>query len=136
MDTTKLTETAVTNLLRSEVYAMVTDAVRPLVEDVLQTKSAQFVVPMRDVPFSLYLQWTFAADAVVDLRRFALFRDVTVQTLFRGVSAGDRTGRAARAGREHSGGAAPAPTPTQRWTPSAPPCAAGPDDVCPTRRGG
>ena len=49
MDITKLTETAVTNLLRGSVYEMVTDAVRPLVEDVLKTKTAQFVVPVLDV---------------------------------------------------------------------------------------
>ena len=49
MDITKLTETAITNILRNEVYDMVIDAVYPFVEDVLKTKSAQFVVPVLDV---------------------------------------------------------------------------------------
>ena len=47
---------------------------------------------LRDVPFAHYPQSSLAADAVADLRRFALFRDVTVQTLFRGVSAGEKIG--------------------------------------------
>jgi len=47
---------------------------------------------LRDVPFEQFAQSSLAAEAVADLRRFALFRDVTVQTLFRGVTAGEKIG--------------------------------------------
>ena len=47
---------------------------------------------LRDVPFEQFAQSPLAAEAVADLRRFALFRDLTVQTLFRGVTAGERIG--------------------------------------------
>ncbi len=47
---------------------------------------------LRDVPFSQYEGHALAAQAVTDLRRFPLFRDVTTQTLFRGVTAGEKIG--------------------------------------------
>ncbi len=47
---------------------------------------------LRDVPFSQYASNSLAAEAVADLRRFALFRDLTVQNLFRGTTAGERIG--------------------------------------------
>jgi membrane-associated phospholipid phosphatase len=47
---------------------------------------------LRDVPFTQYEGNALAAQAVADLRRFSLFRDVTVQTLFRGVTAGEKIG--------------------------------------------
>lgn len=47
---------------------------------------------LRDVPFSQYASSSLAAEAVSDLRRFPLFRDVTADTLFRGVTAGERIG--------------------------------------------
>ena len=47
---------------------------------------------LRDVPFSQYEGNALAAQAVVDLRRFALYRDVTAQSLFRGVTAGEKVG--------------------------------------------
>ena len=47
---------------------------------------------LRDVPFEQYAQSALAAAAVSDLRRFPLFRDITVQTLFRGVTAGEKIG--------------------------------------------
>ncbi|HWT16745.1 MAG TPA: vanadium-dependent haloperoxidase [Patescibacteria group bacterium] len=47
---------------------------------------------LRDVPFEQYAQSSLAAAAVADLRRFALFRDLTTQTLFRGVTAGEKIG--------------------------------------------
>ena len=47
---------------------------------------------LRDVPFERYAESELAAAAVADLRRFALFHDVTPQTLFRGVTAGEKIG--------------------------------------------
>jgi membrane-associated phospholipid phosphatase len=47
---------------------------------------------LRDVPFSQYSNDPLAAQAVADLRRFALFRNVTIDTLFRGVTAGEKVG--------------------------------------------
>lgn len=47
---------------------------------------------LRDVPFSQYGASTLADEAVSDLRRFPLFRDVSTATLFRGVTAGERVG--------------------------------------------
>lgn len=47
---------------------------------------------LRDVPFAQYPNDPLAAQAVADLRRFALFREVTVRTLFRGVTAGEKIG--------------------------------------------
>ncbi len=47
---------------------------------------------LRDVPFAQYANHPLAAEAVADLRRFALFRDLTVQNLFRGTTAGERVG--------------------------------------------
>ncbi len=47
---------------------------------------------LRDVPFERYDDSELAAAAVADLRRFALFHDVTPQTLFRGVTSGEKVG--------------------------------------------
>lgn len=47
---------------------------------------------LRDVPFERYDDSELAAAAVADLRRFALFHDVTPQTLFRGVTVGEKVG--------------------------------------------
>jgi membrane-associated phospholipid phosphatase len=47
---------------------------------------------LRDVPFSQYASSSLAAEAVSDLQRFPLFHDVTVDSLFRGVTAGERVG--------------------------------------------
>lgn len=47
---------------------------------------------LRDVPFERFGDSELAAAAVTDLRRFALFHDLTPQTLFRGVTAGEKVG--------------------------------------------
>lgn len=47
---------------------------------------------LRDVPFSQYPQDPLATQAVADLRRFQQFRSLSVETLFRGVTAGEKIG--------------------------------------------
>ncbi len=47
---------------------------------------------LRDVPFSQYPSNTIAANAITDLRRYNLFATVDSQTLFRGVTTGEKIG--------------------------------------------
>lgn len=47
---------------------------------------------LRDLPFSQYGSDAVAAQAVSDLRRFTLFSGVDAQTLFRGITAGEKIG--------------------------------------------
>lgn len=47
---------------------------------------------LRDVPFSQYGTDAVAAQAIADLRRFTGFAQVNAQTLFRGVTAGEKLG--------------------------------------------
>lgn len=47
---------------------------------------------LRDLPFSQYGSDAVAAQAVSDLRRFSLFAQVNAQTLFRGITAGEKIG--------------------------------------------
>ncbi|MBK8286502.1 MAG: vanadium-dependent haloperoxidase [Ahniella sp.] len=47
---------------------------------------------LRDLPFSQYDSDAVVAQAVTDLKRFNLFSNVSAQTLFRGITAGEKIG--------------------------------------------
>lgn len=47
---------------------------------------------LRDLPFSQYANDAVAAQAIADLRRFTLFSQLNAQTLFRGITAGEKIG--------------------------------------------
>ncbi|MBC8123847.1 MAG: vanadium-dependent haloperoxidase [Gemmatimonadaceae bacterium] len=47
---------------------------------------------LRDVPFADYPNHSLAQQAVEDLQRFSIFQDLTIETLFRGNTSGERIG--------------------------------------------